>query len=61
MVIDNEGTKLEAMTFNGTIPGPAIVRACGRRCRADAGLSHNIDFHAATGALGAATRVASTR
>lgn len=25
MVIDNEGTRLQAMTFNGTIPGPAIV------------------------------------
>ena len=58
MVIDNEGTKLQAMTFNGTIPGPAIVVHEGDYVEVTLvnlptnTMPHNIDFHAATGALG---------
>ncbi len=57
-VIDDEGTEIHALTFNGSVPGPLIVRheddyveltlenPSGNRLR------HNIDFHASTGALG---------
>jgi len=73
IVIDNEGTTVNALTFNGTVPGPIIVvhegdyveltlvnrAARSRRVGAlEAGvgnlMSHNIDLHAATGALGGA-------
>lgn len=58
IVIDDEGTEVQAMTFNGTVPGPLMVvhqddylelTLINRETNT---LSHNIDFHAATGALG---------
>jgi nitrite reductase (NO-forming) len=58
MVIDDDGTKLQAMTFNGTIPAPAIVIHEGDYLEvtfvnlATNTMPHNIDFHSATGALG---------
>ncbi|MBM4337365.1 MAG: nitrite reductase, copper-containing [Deltaproteobacteria bacterium] len=76
IVIDPEGTTVQAMTFNGTVPGPLIVVHEGdyveltlvNRSRKAPGvenpeywtgfsgnvMSHKIDFHAATGALGGA-------
>jgi nitrite reductase (NO-forming) len=58
MVIDEEGTEIWAMTYNGSVPGPMIVAHEGdyieltlRNLKANL-LEHNIDFHAATGALG---------
>ena len=36
IVIDDEGTTLQAMTFNGSIPGPLTGRARGRLRRGDA-------------------------
>lgn len=49
---------LQAMTFNGSIPGPMMVAHEGDyveltlRNPATNMMQHNIDFHAATGALG---------
>lgn len=76
IVIDPEGTTVQAMTFNGTVPGPLIIVHEGdyveltlvNRSKKAPGvanpeywtgfsgnvMSHNIDFHAATGALGGA-------
>src|SRR5690606_13253334 len=60
MVIDDEGTVLQAMTCNGSIPGPLMVVHEGDyveltlRNPDTNTLAHNIDFHAATGALGGA-------
>jgi len=56
--IDQTGTKIWAMTFNSTVPGPLIVvhqddyvelTLVNPKTNT---LLHNIDFHAATGALG---------
>jgi nitrite reductase (NO-forming) len=58
MVIDDDGTTLQAMTFNGTIPAPAIVIHEGDYLEVTLAslpsntMPHNIDFHAATGAQG---------
>ena len=58
MVIDDDGTTLQAMTFNGTIPAPAIVIHEGDYLEVTLvslpsnTMPHNIDFHAATGASG---------
>src|SRR6266481_46425 len=58
IVIDEEGTKLQAMTFNGSIPAPLIVAHEGDYVEVTLvnpktnSMPHNIDFHAATGALG---------
>lgn len=58
MVIDDEGTKLRAMTFNGSIPAPMMIVHQGDYVEvtlvnpATNTMAHNIDFHAATGALG---------
>jgi nitrite reductase (NO-forming) len=58
LVIDDEGTELWAMTYGGSVPGPMIVVHEGdyveltMRNLAENVLEHNIDFHAATGALG---------
>lgn len=58
IVIDDEGTVLQAMTFNGSIPGPMMVVHQGDYVEltlvnpSSNTLPHNIDFHAATGALG---------
>ncbi len=58
IVIDGEGTKMHAMTFGGSIPGPLMVVHEGDYVEvtlvnpATNTMPHNIDFHAATGALG---------
>ena len=58
MVIDDDGTEVQAMTFNGSVPGPLVVVHQGDYVEltlenpAGNSLEHNIDFHAATGALG---------
>src|SRR5262249_57446458 len=58
IVIDDRGTKLQAMTFNGSIPGPMMVVHEGDYVELTLvnphtnTLPHNIDFHAATGGLG---------
>jgi len=58
MVIDDDGTEVQAMTFNGSIPGPLIVAHQGDYIELtlenpeSSSLGHNIDFHAATGAMG---------
>src|SRR5438552_14101206 len=60
IVIDEQGTKLQAMTFNGSIPGPMIVVHEGDYVEltlvnpSTNTMPHNIDFHAATGGLGGA-------
>jgi len=58
MVLDDEGTEVWALTYNGSVPGPMIVVHEGdyveltmRNLKTNA-MEHNIDFHAATGALG---------
>jgi nitrite reductase (NO-forming) len=61
VVIDDEGTKIHAMTFNGSIPGPLMVVHEGDYVEvtlinpATNTMPHNVDFHAATGALGGGT------
>jgi nitrite reductase (NO-forming) len=58
VVIDDQGTTLQAMTFNGSIPGPMMVVHEGDYLEltlvnpASNVMAHNIDFHASTGALG---------
>lgn len=59
IVIDEEnGTTLQAMTFNGSMPGPTMVVHEGDYLQltlinpATNTQQHNIDFHASTGALG---------
>src|SRR5215468_7966183 len=58
IVIDDEGTKLQAMTFNGSIPGPMMVVHEGDYVevtlvnRETNLMPHNVDFHSATGASG---------
>lgn len=58
IVIDNEGTKIHAMTFNGSIPAPMMVVHEGDYVELTLvnpdtnAMAHNIDFHSATGALG---------
>ena len=60
VVIDNQGTTLQAMTFDGSMPGPTMVVHEGDYVEltlvnpATNKMPHNIDFHAATGALGGA-------
>ena len=57
-VIDDDGTEIDALTFNGSIPGPLIICHEGDyvelTLKNPAGnlFEHNIDFHASTGALG---------
>lgn len=58
MPIDDDGTMLQAMTFNGSVPGPMMVCHEGDYVELtlinppENTLQHNIDFHAATGGLG---------
>lgn len=58
IVIDKEGTEIWAFTYNGTVPGPMIVCHEGDyveltlKSLPTNAMEHNIDFHAATGALG---------
>jgi nitrite reductase (NO-forming) len=60
ITIDDDGTKLHAMTFNGSVPGPMMVVHQGDYVELTLSnpdtntLAHNIDFHSATGALGGA-------
>lgn len=56
--VDDEGTMLQAMTFNGSVPGPLMVVHEGDYVELTLinpesnSMPHNIDFHAATGGLG---------
>ncbi|WP_407051476.1 copper-containing nitrite reductase [Methyloraptor flagellatus] len=58
IVIDEQGTKMQAMTFDGSVPGPMMVVHEGDYVELTLvnpetnTLAHNIDFHSATGALG---------
>src|SRR5690242_5191648 len=58
VVIDEQGTKFHAMTFNGSMPGPMMVVHQGDYVELTLvnpetnTMPHNIDFHSATGALG---------
>ena len=58
MQIDDEGTEIWALTFNGSVPGPMIVVHEGDYVEvtlqnpATNAMEHNIDFHSSTGALG---------
>ncbi|MGE0753309.1 MAG: copper-containing nitrite reductase [Variibacter sp.] len=58
VTIDGDGTKIHAMTFNGSIPGPMMVVHEGDYVEltlvnpSTNSMAHNIDFHAATGGLG---------
>lgn len=58
MVLDDEGTEVWALTYNGSVPGPMIVVHEGDYVEvtlknlATNAMEHNVDFHAATGALG---------
>jgi nitrite reductase (NO-forming) len=60
IVIDGKGTEVQAMTFNGSVPGPLMVVHQDDYVEltlinpATSTMPHNIDFHAATGALGGA-------
>ena len=56
--IDDDGTVINASTFNGSIPGPLMICHEGDyieltlKNAPDNVMEHNIDFHASTGALG---------
>src|SRR5262245_39632642 len=58
IVIDDQGTKLQAMTFNGSMPAPLMVVHEGDYVEVTLvnpktnSMQHNVDFHAATGASG---------
>lgn len=58
MKVSPDGPSIWAMTFNGSVPGPLIVVHQNDYVEltlvnpATNSLAHNIDFHAATGALG---------
>ena len=58
VVIDEQGTRFHAMTFNGSMPGPMMVVHQGDYVELTLvnpetnTMPHNIDFHSATGALG---------
>ena len=58
MILDDKGTEVHAMTFNGSVPGPMIVVHQNDYVELTLinpesnTLQHNIDFHAATGGLG---------
>ncbi len=58
LVLDEYGTTVQAMTFNGSVPGPLMVVHQDdyvelTLINPDTNqMQHNIDFHSATGALG---------
>ncbi|MCD2180556.1 copper-containing nitrite reductase (plasmid) [Rhizobium sp. TRM96647] len=58
MILDDAGTEVHAMTFNGSVPGPLMVVHQDDYVEVTLvnpetnTLQHNIDFHSATGALG---------
>ena len=60
IVIDQAGTKFQAMTFGGSMPGPLMIVHEGDYVEVTLvnpgtnSMPHNIDFHSATGALGGA-------
>ena len=60
LVIDEVGTTIPGTTFNGSVPGPLMVVHEGDYVEvtlvnpASNKMEHNVDFHAATGALGGA-------
>lgn len=58
MVLDGDGSEIWALTYNGSVPGPLVVVHEGDYVELTLvnpeknAMEHNIDFHAATGALG---------
>ena len=58
IVVDDDGTTLNAVTYNGTVPGPLMAVHEGDYVEltlvnpATNSMEHNIDLHASTGALG---------
>lgn len=58
IVLDKDGTEINAMTFNGSVPGPMMVVHQDDYVELTLvnpetnTMQHNIDFHAATGGLG---------
>lgn len=58
VVVDDDGTTMQAMTYNGSMPAPLMVVHQDDQVEltlvnpATNTLPHNIDFHASTGALG---------
>ncbi len=58
LVIDSLGTSIQALTFEGSVPGPLIVVHQNDYVELtlvnpkESIMSHNIDLHAVTGALG---------
>ena len=58
IIVDDQGTEVHAMTFNGSVPGPLLVVHEGDYVELTLinpetnTLQHNIDFHSSTGALG---------
>ena len=58
MEVDDDGASIWAFSFNGSVPGPMIVVHQGDfveltlKNPETSMLEHNIDFHAATGAMG---------
>ena len=60
ITIDKQGTKFRVFAFNDSVPGPIIVAHVGDYIELtlvnskENNFEHNIDFHAATGALGGA-------
>ena len=60
IIVDDQGTEVHAMTFDGSVPGPLMVVHQGDYVEVTlinpptSSMPHNIDFHSATGALGGA-------
>ncbi len=60
LIIDPLGTSIQALTFNGSVPGPLIVVHEGDYVELtlvnpkSSIMAHNIDLHSVTGALGGA-------
>jgi len=58
IIIDDLGTEVWALTYNGSVPGPMIVVHEGDYVEVKLinpstnSMEHNVDFHSATGALG---------
>ncbi|HWT57661.1 MAG TPA: copper-containing nitrite reductase [Rhizobium sp.] len=58
MILDKDGTEINAMTFDGSVPGPLMVVHQDDYVELTLAnpdtntMQHNIDFHAATGGLG---------
>lgn len=61
IIIDDDGTTMQAMMFGDSMPGPTMVVHEGDYLEltlinpASNEMPHNIDFHASTGALGGAS------